>query len=65
MEALIIKPANKEEATLLKSLVKKMKVKYAILSDEDKEDYALARAILAAKNSKTVTEKSIMKKLKS
>lgn len=41
MEALIIKPANKKEATLLKSMVEKMKVKYTVLSDEDKEDYAL------------------------
>ncbi len=64
MEALIIKPANKEEATLLKSMVKKMKVKYTVLSDEDKEDYAMAHAILAAKNSKVVSEESIMKKLR-
>ncbi len=65
MEALIIKPANKKEATLLKSMVEKMKVKYTVLSDEDKEDYALARAMIAAKNSKTVSEESIRKKLKS
>ena len=38
MEALIIKPANKEEATLLKSIVTKMKVKYTVLNDEDKEE---------------------------
>lgn len=64
MEALIIKPANKEEATLLKSMVKKMKVKYTVLNDEDKEDYALAGAILEAKDSKVVSEESIMKKLR-
>jgi hypothetical protein len=64
MEALIIKPANKEEATLLKSMVKKMNVRYTVLNDEDKEDYAMARAILAAKNSKVVSEESIMKKLR-
>jgi hypothetical protein len=65
MEALIIKPANKEEATLLKSMVKKMKVKYTVLSDEDKEDYGLLCAMLAVKNSKVVSEASILKKLKS
>ncbi len=65
MEALILKPANREEATLLKSMVKKMKVKYTVINDEDKEDYAMARAILAAKNSKQVSKETIMRKLKS
>ncbi len=63
MEALIIKPANDEEAALLKSLVKKMKVKYTVISEEEKQDYGLALAMLAAKNSKPVSEASIMKKL--
>lgn len=65
MEALIIKPANSEEAMLLKSMIKKMRVKYTVLSDEDKEDYALVQAMLAAKKSKPVSEATIMKKLKS
>lgn len=65
MEALIIKPANKEEATLLKSIVKKMKVKYTVFNDDDKEDYGMLKAMLAAKNSKVVSEESVIKKLKS
>ncbi len=65
MEALIIKPANKEEAFLLKSMIKKMNVKFTVLNDDDKEDYAMANAILAAKDSKVVSEASILKKLKS
>jgi hypothetical protein len=64
MEALIIKPANKEEAALLKSMAKKMKVKYTVVSDEDKEDYGLVRAMLAVKESKVVSEESIVKKLR-
>jgi hypothetical protein len=65
MEALILKPANKEEATLLKNMVRKMKVKYAVINDEDKEDYAMARALLATKNSMPVSKETIMRKLKS
>ena len=61
---MIIKPANKEEATLLKSLVKKMNVKYTLLNDEDTEDYGLGLAMIAAKKSKKVSEESILKKLK-
>ena len=63
MEALIIKPANAEEAMLLKSMVKKMKVKYTVVDDDDKEDYALVRAMLAVKDSKIVSKEAIMKKL--
>ncbi len=40
-----------------------MKVKYTVLNDEDKEDYALARAMLTARNSKKVSEESIITKL--
>jgi hypothetical protein len=65
METLIIKPANKEEAKLLKVLIQKMNVKFAVISDEDKEDYALTKAMLIGKKSKPVSETSIMKKLKS
>jgi hypothetical protein len=65
MEALIINPANEEEATFLKSLVKKMKVKYTVVSDEDKEDYGLVKAMQSVKNSKVVSEESILKKLNS
>ena len=65
MEALIINPANEEEATFLKSLVKKMKVKYTVVSDEDKEDYGLVKAMHSVKNSKVVSEESILKKLNS
>ena len=65
MEAILIKPANEEEATLLKSMVRKMKVRYTVLSDEDKEDYGMIRAILAAKNSKVVSKETITKKSKS
>lgn len=64
METLIIKPANKEEAKLLKGLIQKMKVKFAVISDEDKEDYALAKAMLVGRDSKEVSEASIMKKLR-
>jgi hypothetical protein len=63
MEALIIKPANAEEAMLLKSMVKKMKVKYTVVDDEAKEDYALVRAMLAVKDSKIVSKEAVMKKL--
>jgi hypothetical protein len=65
MEALIIKPASKEEADLLKSIVKKMKVKYAVVDDESKEDYALVRAMMSGKKTKKVSEKTIIDKLKS
>jgi len=64
MEALIIKPANKEESDLFQSIAKKMKIKFSVIDDEDKEDYGLTKAMLAVKTSKKVSEDSIIKKLK-
>ena len=54
---MILKPANKEEATLLKNMVRNMKVKYAVINDEDKEDYAMARAYLRQKTASQFRKK--------
>jgi len=65
METLVIRPANSEEADLLKNLAKRMKLKYSVLDDDDQEDFGLAKAMLAVKGSKVVSKESVMKKLRS
>ena len=45
-------------------MAKKVKIKYSVLDDERREDFALGYAMLAVKNSKVVSEESILKKLK-
>jgi len=45
-------------------MFKKTKVKYTLPSDKDKESYGLVWAMLAVKNSKVVSEESILKKLR-
>ena len=63
MEALILEPADKEEADLIMNIAKKMRIKYAFISDEDKEDYGLAQSMLATDDTKRVSEQSIISKL--
>ena len=65
MESLLLTPANKEDADLLKKIAKKMRIKFAVINEDDKEDYALARLMHEADKSEKTSEESILLKLNS
>lgn len=64
MESILFSPKNKEEVELLKQLAKQMRIKARVLSDEDKEDAALLKAMAETKNDKYVSHEEVMKALR-
>lgn len=65
MSTLIINSENKEDLKLFKELAKRLGLSTKILTEEEKEDEALLALMKKAMNGKNVSEKSIMKKLRS
>ena len=55
---------GKEEILFLESLLKKLKIKAKLLSDEEKEDIGLAMLMKQTDTSKTVSYEKVMKKLR-
>lgn len=55
---------GKEEILFLESLLKKLKIKAKLLSDEEKEDIGLAMLMKQTNTSKTVSYEKVMKKLR-
>ena len=64
-ESLWLQPKSKEEMTLLKSLVKKLRIKSSVLSIDEEEDMALGLAILKNRKEKKASKASIIAALKS
>jgi hypothetical protein len=65
MSTLIINSKNKEDLKIFKELAKRLGLSAKILTEEEREDEALLKLMKKANLTKTVSEKSIMKKLRS
>ena len=63
MNSIIISPKNGSEQRLLNELLLKMNFRFKTISDEFKEDLALAELMKKADRSKKVKRSTIMKKL--
>jgi hypothetical protein len=63
MEAIILKPKNKQDMKFIMELAKKTGIPAAKMSLEDFEDIALAELMKKERTGKTVSEATIMKKL--
>lgn len=63
MESILFSPKNEEELELLKRLAKQMRIKTRVLSDEDKEEAALLRAMKETENDAYVSQEEVMKAL--
>ncbi len=64
MTSIIIEPKDKDEFDFLQNLLKKMKIKGKTLSNDDMEDYAIAKKIENGMKSKTVSKELIIDILK-
>jgi len=63
MSSIIVSPKNSSEQRLLNELLLKMNFRFKTISDEFKEDLALAELMKEADRSKKVKRSTIMKKL--
>jgi hypothetical protein len=63
MDSLVITPKTESEFKFISDLLKKIRIKARILSDEEKEDIGLLKAMKEADRSKKVSEEQVMKKL--
>jgi hypothetical protein len=65
MSTLIINSENKEDLKLFKELAKRLGLSTKIITEEEKEDFGLLLMMKEVDLSKKVSEKSILKKLRS
>jgi len=63
MQSIIITPKNKEEYRFIQELIDKMKLNYAILCNDDKEDLVMSMLMRKADRSVKVSREAVMKKL--
>lgn len=63
MASLLIAPKNQAELKLIQSLLDRMHISSKVLSENEKEDFALGYLMSQADRSKKVSRESIMKKL--
>jgi len=63
MKAIILESNNSSDIRLLIELAKKLKIRAKILSSEEKEDIALANAILQEESGEYLTEEELKNKL--
>ena len=63
METIIINIKSQKDKLLFTSLADRLKLKSIILSEEDKEDYGLLKAMLEARQEDYVDRETIMKSL--
>lgn len=65
METLVITPNNKEQATKIKSFLAQIGIKPGKLTEEEKEDIGLLRAMKEGeKNKRNVSQATFFKNLK-
>jgi hypothetical protein len=63
MKAIILESNNSSDIKLLVELAKKLNISTKILSSEEKEDIALANAMLQEESGKYLTEEELLNKL--
>ncbi len=61
MSSLLINPASESDEKFLVKLLKKLHIPVTIVSEEDKLDYGLLKAMLESENDDLVPEERIMK----
>ena len=64
MEALIINLKSKKDKLPFYALAERLHLKASILSEEDKEDYSLLKAMLKAKKGEYVSKETVLKALR-
>jgi hypothetical protein len=64
MDALIIQPKSKKELAFISEMLKRLNIKSKIMSDEEKEDYALGRAIEEGMKTNSVSKTEVLKHLR-
>ena len=64
METLVINLKSENDKSLFSELAKRLHLKTAILSDEDKEDYGLLRAMLKGRTDEYVDKATVLKALR-
>ena len=64
MQTALLSGSSKSDFSLLIELAKKLGIKATMLTIEEKEDYALGKAIEEGRESGYVAEKEVAKKLK-
>ena len=64
METIIINIKSEKDKLLFTSLANRLNLKSKILTEEDKEDYGLLKAMLEAKEEDYVDRETIMKSLR-
>jgi hypothetical protein len=64
METLIINLKSKKDKIPFYALAERLHLKASLLSDEDKEDYGLLKAMLKAKKGEYVSKESVLKALR-
>jgi len=64
MKTIIINIKTQKDKLLFTSLANRLKLKSKILSEEDKEDYGLLKAMIEAKQEDYVDRETIMKALR-
>ncbi len=63
MAAIVVEAKDKSELKLVMDVLKKMRVRSKLLSDSEKEDFALGYLIEQANRTKKVSRERIMKQL--
>ncbi|MHB8260938.1 MAG: hypothetical protein ACYDCN_10915 [Bacteroidia bacterium] len=63
METLVITLKSEKDKSLFYTLAKRLHLKTALLSDEDKEDYGLLKAMLKGRTGKYVDKETVLKAL--
>lgn len=64
MQSIIIQPKDQFEFDLIAQMLKKMDIKTKILADEEKEDFALGKAIEDGLKTKNIPKEKVMKALR-
>ena len=64
METIIINIKTQKDKFLFTSLANRLKLRSKVLSEEDKEDYGLLKAMLEAKQEDYVDREIVMKSLR-
>ncbi len=64
MQTVVIHIEDKDDFILISKLLKKMKIKATVLSDEEKEEVALGKAIKKGMKTQNVSKSLVLKELR-
>ena len=64
MQSIIIEPKNKKELVFISEMLKRMDIKAKYLTEDEKEDIALGKAIDEGMKTRNVSKATILKSLR-